>query len=215
MTSLRPSTIRVCTSRPSEALRHMSSTKGAFFSWGFLLLTILQPLKRQVLVLSDAQARNCYCFASDGRASCLAVWFSTLKPCLTAGSNPALSVTMASKAQTMQAVAARMRKLGLGPTAVRQVTAPLRVKKALKKSASFHHVTPQEAALMKRLHDEVVSRRLLHLLVALATQSPSMSSKNIFARRHRWAALWSSMRQNLSSSRKGTRKCCEKSLAKK
>ena len=222
MTSLRPSTIRVCTSRPSEALRHMSSTK-CVFSSGFLLLTILQPLKRQVLVLSDAAGRCrqkivialLLMSIHYRRASCLADCFPTLKPCLTAGSNPALSVTMASKAQTMQAVAARMRKLGLGPTAVRQVTAPLRVKKALKKSASFHHVTPQEAALMKRLHDEVVSRRLLHLLVALATQSPSMSSNNIFARRHRWAALWSSMRQNLSSYRKGTRKCCEKSLAKK
>ena len=56
MTSLRPSTIRVCTSRPSEALRHMSSTK-CVFSSGFLLLTILQPLKRQVLVLSDAAGR--------------------------------------------------------------------------------------------------------------------------------------------------------------
>ena len=58
--------------------------------------------------------------SSCGSGSMTSLWidcFPTLKPCLTAGSNPALSVTMASKAQTMQAVAARTRKLGLGPTA--------------------------------------------------------------------------------------------------
>ena len=89
---------------------------------------------------------------------------------------------MASKAQTMQAVAARMRKLGFSPTAVRQVTAPLRVKKALKKSASFHHVTPQEAALMKRLHDEGIG---VKKVAASVGRSSDTVSKHVFKKHFR------------------------------
>ncbi|CAJ1348781.1 unnamed protein product [Effrenium voratum] len=74
-------------------------------------------------------------------------------------------------------VSARMKQLGYGPKAIRQILLPVTGKKAMKKDTAFVHVSPIEEELMKHLHSDGLG---VKKVAAAMGRSTDTVSKHLF-----------------------------------
>ncbi|CAJ1423962.1 unnamed protein product [Effrenium voratum] len=70
-------------------------------------------------------------------------------------------------------VSARMKQLGYGPKAIRQILLPVTGKKAMKKDTAFVHVSPIEEELMKHLHSDGLGVKKVAAAVGRSTDTVS------------------------------------------